>query len=66
VPPLFILYIEDKRRGKSMFKVNDYVRYQGRVCIVSYVDEYGLYLEDVDNDESLFVTADDFNKMVLF
>lgn len=49
-----------------MFKVNDYVRYQGRVCIVSYVDEYGLYLEDVDNDESLLVTADDFNKVVLF
>lgn len=49
-----------------MFKVNDYVCYQGRVCIISYVDEYGLYLEDVDNDESLFVTADDFNKVVLF
>ena len=49
-----------------MFNVNDYVRYQGRVCIVSYVDEYGLYLEDVDNDESLFVTADDFDKVVLF
>ena len=61
------MYIEDKRKGKkSMFKVNDYVRYQGRVCIVSYVDEYGLYLEDVDNDESLFVTADDFDKVVLF
>ena len=49
-----------------MFMVKDYVRYQGRVCIVSYVDEYGLYLEDVDNDESLFVTADDFDKVVLF
>ena len=49
-----------------MFKVNDYVRYQGRVCIIAYVDEYGLDLEDVDNDESLFVIADDFDKVVLF
>jgi len=49
-----------------MFKVNDYVRYGGRVCIVAYIDEYGLYLEDVDNDTSLLVGPDDFDKVVMF
>lgn len=49
-----------------MFKVNDYVRYEGRVCIVAYIDKYGLYLEDVDNDTSLLVGPDDFDKVVMF
>lgn len=60
------IYYRKSKRGEKMFKVNDYVRYGGRVCIVAYIDEYGLYLEDVDNDTSLLVGPDDFDKVVMF
>lgn len=47
------------------WKVGEYVKYQGRICIVSYVDEYGLFLEDMDRDESLCVTLEDAAKMIV-
>lgn len=46
------------------FKVGEYVLYKGRVCIVSYIDEYGLFLEDTERDESLCVTLEDVAKEV--
>ena len=47
------------------WKVGEYVKYQGRICIISYIDEYGLFLEDMDRDESLCVTREDAAKMVV-
>ena len=46
------------------FKVGEYVLYKGRICIVSHIDEYGLFLEDVERDESLCVTLEDAAKEV--
>lgn len=47
------------------WKVGEYVKYQGCICIISYIDEYGLFLEDMDRDESLCVTLEDAAKMVV-
>lgn len=49
-----------------MFNVNDYIRYQGRVLIVTYVGDGGIFAEDVDWDESFFITPDEFDSVVLF
>ena len=49
-----------------MFKVSDYIRYQGRVMVVSYVDEYGIFAEDVDFDESFLILPSEFGDIVLF
>ena len=47
------------------FKVGDYVKCQGRICVVSYVDEYGIFLEDMDSDESLCVNLEEAAKSVV-
>lgn len=49
-----------------MFNVNDYIRYRGRVLIVTYVGDSGIFAEDVDWDESFFITPDEFGFVVLF
>ncbi len=49
-----------------MFNVSDYIRYQGRVLIITYVCDSGIFAEDVDWDESLFITPDEFDSIVLF
>lgn len=49
-----------------MFQVGDYVRYHGRVWVVSHVDEYGLYVEDIDNDESCLILSDEFEDVTLY
>lgn len=49
-----------------MFKVDDYIRYQGRVLIVTFVCDSGIFAEDVDWDESVYITSDEFNDVVLF
>ena len=54
-----------RERVRMEWKIGQYVKYQGRICIVSYVDEYGIFLEDVDNDESLCVTLDDAAKSIV-
>lgn len=49
-----------------MFKVNDYIRYQGRVLVVTFVGDSGIFAEDVDWDESVFITPDEYGSVVLF
>lgn len=49
-----------------MFKVNDYIRYQGRVLVVTFVGNSGIFAEDVDWDESVFITPDEYGDVVLF
>lgn len=44
-------------------KVKDYVLYEGRVLVVSYVDEYGIFAEDVDRDESVLIFPSEFDKV---
>lgn len=47
-----------------MFREGMYVMYGGRVCVVDYIDEYGMFLRDVDRDEMIMVSVDDFDKVV--
>ncbi len=47
-----------------MFKVNDYIRYQGRILVISYVDEYGIFAEDIDRDESILISPSEFDKVI--
>lgn len=49
-----------------MFKVNDYIRFQGRVLIISHVDEMGIFAEDVDFDQSFFIPVSEFGEVSLF
>ncbi len=49
-----------------MFHVNEYIRYKGRVMVISYVDEYGIFAEDVDYDESVLILPDEFDEIVAF
>lgn len=44
-----------------MIREGQYVLYMGRVCVVDYVDEYGAFLKDVDNDDMIMVSSDDYN-----
>lgn len=44
-----------------MIREGQYVLYMGRVCIVDYVDEYGAFLKDVDNDDMIMVSSDDYD-----
>lgn len=44
-----------------MIREGQYVLYMGRVCIVDYVDEYGAFLKDVDNDDMIMVSSDNYN-----
>lgn len=44
-----------------MIREGQYVLYIGRVCIVDYVDEYGAFLKDVDNDDMIMVSSDNYN-----
>lgn len=37
-----------------------FVTYAGRVCVVDYVDEYGAFLKDIDNDEMIMVSSDEY------
>lgn len=43
-----------------MITEGKYVLYAGRVCVVDYVDEYGAFLKDVDTDEMIMVSSDDY------
>lgn len=47
----------------DFIKEGSYVLYAGRVCVVDYVDEYGAFFKDVDNDDMIFVSSDDFDKV---
>lgn len=40
-----------------MIREGQYVLYMGRVCVVDYVDEYGAFLKDVDNDDMIMVSS---------
>lgn len=44
-----------------MIREGQYVLYMGRVCVVDYVDEYGAFLKDVDNDDMIMVSSDDYD-----
>lgn len=44
-----------------MIRKGQYVLYMGRVCVVDYVDEYGAFLKDVDNDDMIMVSSDDYD-----
>ena len=44
-----------------MIREGQYVLYMGRVCIVDYVDEYGAFLKDVDNDDMVMVSSDNYD-----
>ena len=44
-----------------MIREGQYVLYMGRVCIVDYVDEYGAFLKDVDNDDMIMVSSDNYD-----
>ena len=58
--------IKQKEEGGKMFHVNEYIRYKGRVMIISYVDEHGIFAEDVDYDESFLILPDEFDEIVAF
>lgn len=49
-----------------MFQKGDYVRYEGRVWLVTYVDEYGLYVEDIDNDECSLILSDEYANVTVY
>lgn len=40
-----------------MIREGQYVLYMGRVCVVDYMDEYGAFLKDVDNDDMIMVSS---------
>jgi len=44
-----------------MIREGQYVLYMGRVCVVDYVDEYGAFLKDVDNDDMIMVSSDNYD-----
>lgn len=44
-----------------MIHEGQYVLYMGRVCVVDYVDEYGAFLKDVDNDDMIMVSSDNYD-----
>lgn len=44
-----------------MIREEQYVLYMGRVCVVDYVDEYGAFLKDVDNDDMIMVSSDNYD-----
>lgn len=46
-----------------MIREGQYVLYMGRVCIVDYVDEYGAFLKDVDNDDMIMVSSDNYDNV---
>ena len=45
----------------DMITFGRYVLYRGRVCIVDYVDEYGTFLKDFDNDDMIMVSSDNYD-----
>lgn len=44
-----------------MIREGQYVLYMGRVCVVDYVDEYGAFLKDVDSDDMIMVSSDNYD-----
>ena len=44
-----------------MIREGQYVLYMGRVCVVDYVDEYSAFLKDVDNDDMIMVSSDNYD-----
>ena len=44
-----------------MIREGQYVLYMGRVCVVDYVDEYGAFLKDVDNNDMIMVSSDNYD-----